>query len=113
MFAVADMSGPTGQMSSMPLNLLPGGPLMALSHLGAAVALAGWLRAGERLLWRVAGRVAVAVLRTVRAALDFDCGWPNPHLRWAAPARTDGSVLRHRLLIHTLQRRGPPLALSA
>ncbi|MCL9797671.1 hypothetical protein, partial [Frankia sp. AgKG'84/4] len=48
------------------VDLLHGGLPMLAGHALAALFLAGWLAAGERLLWRVARGAACAVRRAAR-----------------------------------------------
>lgn len=77
-------------------------------HLLAAVAIAGWLRTGERRLWAAAQRAARAVAAWCRRSAG-----PTPARMEPLPvapasaglgAAGPGAVLRHVLV-----RRGPPL----
>ncbi|MCK9921361.1 hypothetical protein MXD61_05530, partial [Frankia sp. AgPm24] len=93
------------------IDLLPGGPRMALAHLGAALLLAWWLSAGERLLWRAA-RGAVAVARRAadhlrrRRRPAVVCPLPARATPRCRPATDRAPQLAH--LVHLVVRRGPP-----
>jgi hypothetical protein len=101
------MSGARGTMAGQRLDLLPGGPAMALLHLGAALCLAWWLAAGERLLWRAARGVATVARRTVnrlRPLRPLVVPTAVPMSRGPAiDLAVSLCVLRHALI-----RRGPP-----
>lgn len=102
-------SGPLAVLASLvPIN---GGPTMVAAHLVAALALVGWLRAGEAALWRAmrsAGRRAAVWwagwLRLLDVPVLDRLRLPAPHL---ALARARLCSLRH-----TLSRRGPPIAVA-
>ncbi|ORT53459.1 hypothetical protein [Frankia sp. KB5] len=98
--------GPTG------VDLLHGGPTVLGLHLLAAVCLAWWLAAGERLLWRAGLRAATATRRIVRrvrrrlAAPPLPACGPRPMFFLFSPAGTR----RLGLLRYVVARRGPPVA---
>ncbi|GLY77125.1 hypothetical protein [Actinoallomurus iriomotensis] len=83
---------------------------MTFAHVAAAAVSAWWLRRGERAVWRLARRVAAALVRPARALLSAEppvC--VAPRLQTAAP----GAAPRGALLRHVVIRRGPPAALTA
>ncbi|WP_054565693.1 hypothetical protein [Frankia sp. R43] len=93
------------------IDLLPGGPRMALAHLCAAFLLSWWLSTGERLLWRVARRTAAVARRAavrLRRRLRPQTGCPLPAravLRCRPPAGRAPALAQ---LVHLVVRRGPP-----
>lgn len=96
------------------VDLLPGGPGMAVCHLTAALVLAGWLAVGERLLWRVARTAATAARNVARRlrrrqalALPVPVAPFPPVRRRERPPRTVA------YLSHVVVRRGPPAVASA
>lgn len=121
---------PTGPMHGMQLregagalvDLLPGGndPVMFAGHMGAAVLLAWWMAAGERLAFRAIevgvhaalglALRAVAQVRRVTALLAAaaatgDARERSSSRRWVERA---GGRCRLRLVEHAVIRRGPP-----
>lgn len=102
--------------SATGIDLLPGGPRMALAHVGAALLLAWWLSAGERLLWRAARGVAVVARRAVghlrrRRRPAVVCPLPaRTEPRRRPPARRAPQLAQ---LVHLVVRRGPPNLLPA
>ncbi|WP_055407280.1 hypothetical protein [Frankia sp. ACN1ag] len=106
---------PTGTAGTAPgvegIDFLPGGPRMALAHLSAALLLAWWLSAGERLLWRAA-RGAAAVARRAAGRLRrrrrpaVVCPLPARAVPRCRPATDRAPQLAQ--LVHLVIRRGPP-----
>jgi hypothetical protein len=96
------------------VDLLPGGPAMALAHLCAALLLALWLAAGERLVWRVA-RGASAVMRRAagRSRRRRVCPVCPAPPRPAPPVRPRPRVRGLVGLVHVVVRRGPPVVSPA
>ncbi|MEX5636663.1 hypothetical protein [Parafrankia sp. FMc2] len=93
------------------IDLLPGGPRMALAHLCAALLLSWWLAAGERLLWRIARRTAAVARRAavhLRRRLRPPAWRPLPTqtVRWCRPPTGRAHALAQ--LVHLVVRRGPP-----
>jgi hypothetical protein len=87
------------------------GTMMTLAHVVAAIVSAWWLRRGERAVWRLARRVAAAVMRPARAFLPAPLPPSTAPRRWAVP---DGTVEpRSGFLRHVVVRRGPPSLLTA
>jgi hypothetical protein len=87
-----------------------GGATMVLSHAGAAVVAAWWLRRGERAIWRsartLARRAAATVLRPVAALL---AGPPSPPPRRRPAVKTAPEVAPTCVALrHIRMRRGPP-----
>lgn len=102
--------GMARQMGASGLDLLPGGAFMLLGHLAVAALLIGWLRAGERLLWRTAAKVVTAVAEIVERITGR---WPSSGSTRQStlpqrPMREVGHRLRRLMLAGFLVRRGPP-----
>ncbi|KPM55456.1 hypothetical protein ACG83_08930 [Frankia sp. R43] len=98
--------GPAG------VDLLHGGPRVLGLHLLAAVCLAWWLAAGERLLWRAGRRAATATRRIVRRVRRRLAAPPRPVIdprpTWSHFSRAGAQRLV--LLRYAVARRGPPRA---
>ncbi|MFL6052990.1 MAG: MFS transporter [Actinoallomurus sp.] len=94
-----------------PAALASHGPrAMTLAHVTAAAVSAWWLRFGERAVWRLARRAAVAAVRPLRALLSLPAPPPAPcrHV-FAGPMIGPPE----RVLRHVLTRRGPPAPFPA
>ncbi|MEX5636664.1 hypothetical protein [Parafrankia sp. FMc2] len=94
------------------VDLLHGGPTVLGLHLLAAVCLAWWLAAGERLLWRVGRRTATATRRIVRRVRGRLAAPPRPVLgpRLTFSSSVPAAAARLALLRYAVARRGPPAA---
>jgi hypothetical protein len=103
-------AGEHGQHLAHSHSMAPssGGGAMTFAHVAAAVVSAWWLRRGERAVWRLARRVAAAVLRPARALLTPPLPVAAAPRHRAGPARE--SAPREALLRHVVVRRGPPAA---
>lgn len=100
-----------GHLGASGLDLLPGGMFMLFGHLAVAALLIGWLRAGERLLWRAAAKVATVVAEMVDRITE---PWPGTaatrhFTSRLSPRREVSHRLRQLMLEGFLVRRGPPL----
>ncbi|WP_239379963.1 hypothetical protein, partial [Frankia sp. CIT1] len=104
-------AGDMVSQSAVPgVDLLPGGPAMAIAHLLAAVVLACWLAVGERLLWRAARGAATAARRVARRLLRRHVGSARPRAAdLIPPVWWMRRVSRPALLLHVVTRRGPPV----
>ncbi len=104
-------AGDMVSQSAVPgVDLLPGGPAMAIAHLLAAVVLACWLAVGERLLWRAARGAATAARRVARRLLRRHVGSARPPAAdLIPPVWWMRRVSRPALLLHVVTRRGPPV----
>lgn len=83
---------------------------MTFAHVTAAAVSAWWLRRGERAVWRLARRVATALVRPAHALLSAPPVCSAPRFP-AAPSRR--AAPRGILLRHVVIRRGPPAAPAA
>ncbi|WP_322780031.1 hypothetical protein [Frankia sp. Cas4] len=108
-------SGDMALQSAAPgVDLLPGGPAMALAHLLAALVLALWLAVGERLLWRAARGTAAVARRVAGRLLRHRIGFVRPCVvRPVQPVRWLRRAPRLVLLFHVVIRRGPPVLVPA
>jgi len=88
-------------------------PLMAATHVLAAVVVGGWLAVGERALWAVLGFTAAVTVRLVRA-LAAALVLPTPAGTVPVPVAFDRPRIP-RTLQHSpgVTRRGPPRLLVA
>ncbi|MCK9877318.1 hypothetical protein MXD61_09300 [Frankia sp. AgPm24] len=111
--AVAGAGVGTGGGAAVGVDLLPGGPIVAVAHLGAALLLAWWLATGERLLWRAA-RGAVTVARaTLRRLRRRALTWVHPPPARTPPVRRPPPRTAGAARVgHDLVRRGPPARAS-
>ncbi len=95
-------------------HALDAGPLMIVTHTGAAVVVALWLAVGEQALATLLALTVHNVRAAVRALWTSSTG-PVPHRRpvvppadaWHVPTST-GAVVRR-----AITRRGPPLLLGS
>lgn len=78
-------------------------------HVVAAVAVASWLRAGERRAWAAARRAAAALSAHWRRLLVLFERPEALHPEPAPSAVDDPAVAPFPLLRHSVVRRGPPL----
>ncbi|MFI9718760.1 hypothetical protein ACIHFE_03765 [Streptomyces sp. NPDC052396] len=89
------------------------GPWLLLAvHIAVGLLAAGWLRRGEVALARLMRAVAASAFRPLRlaVALRAPVRPANPGIR---PARDTFRLRALPLLIHSVVRRGPPVALAA
>jgi hypothetical protein len=87
------------------------GTTMTLAHVVAAAVSAWWLRRGERAVWRLARRIAAAVVRPARALLAAPppaCATPSFRGVPGVAAAPHPTFLRH-----AVTRRGPPASPAA
>ncbi|EIV94675.1 hypothetical protein [Frankia sp. QA3] len=109
----AEHVGATGGGASSGVDLLPGGLAMAGAHLLAAVVLAWWLAAGERMVWRAARGAAVVARRVVRRLRRRVSPQRTVAGGCALPVFRPVWMRRPVLLRHVVVRRGPPGAVPA
>jgi hypothetical protein len=112
------MQGMPDTASLMPatgsqLQLLPGGWPMLAGHVACAAVLVTWLRGGERLLWRALGAAASTVARVI-ARVTRRPDAPSADTDRRCPLLPSGTIASssHRLIAHSLRRRGPPALAS-
>ena len=106
-------AGPGPSMTGARLDLLPGGPSMALLHLAAAICLAWWMAVGERLLWRAArgvANVARCAAARLRRRQPLVVPTSDADLCRSVPVRAAVPLLELR---HSVIRRGPPAPATA
>lgn len=106
-------AAPGAGMMDGRLDLLPGGPTMALAHVAAACCLAWWLAIGERLLWRVARGAAALARRAVSRLRRRPPTVASPGGSRRQPVAPRVTAPRLLELRHALVRRGPPLVAAA
>ncbi|WP_242422343.1 MULTISPECIES: hypothetical protein [Frankia] len=94
-------------------DLLPGGPAMAVAHLLAALVLAWWLAAGERLLWTVVRRTAAVARRLARCLRRRGSARGPITITGVQPTFRRGCNRLPSLLRHVVVHRGPPVGAPA
>ncbi|MFF9404398.1 hypothetical protein ACF1B0_02520 [Streptomyces anandii] len=86
--------------------------LLLAAHVGVGLLAAGWLRRGERALAELLRAVAATTFRPLLLAVAAVASRRAPAATRPARPAPAASVLRTRLLTHSLGRRGPPHPLT-
>jgi hypothetical protein len=86
--------------------------LLLGAHLGVGLLAAAWLRRGERALAQLLRAVAATTFRPLLLAVAAVTVRPAPTVRRLRRPELAPAVVRDRLLVHSLGRRGPPLPLA-
>ncbi|MEX5632821.1 hypothetical protein [Parafrankia sp. FMc2] len=90
------------------VELFHGGLPVIAGHVLAALFLAGWLAAGERLLWRAARGAASAARRAARRLRCRPAAFRPSAFRPPPAAFPHPPAVRLLPLRHAIARRGPP-----
>jgi hypothetical protein len=102
---------PSGTTAAqMPSTALPW--LLLAIHVSVGLLASWWLRRGEAALHQVLRSVAAAAFRPLLLAATVRTGFiPEPR-RVRPAARTSAGPLAARPLLHSVVRRGPPVAVA-
>ncbi|MET9905948.1 hypothetical protein ABZZ74_03890 [Streptomyces sp. NPDC006476] len=86
--------------------------LLLGAHVGVGLLAAAWLRRGERALAQLLRAVAATTFRPLLLAVAAVTVRPVSTVRRLGRPELAPAVVRDRLLVHSLGRRGPPLPLA-
>ncbi|MEU3336048.1 hypothetical protein ACWCQ1_06705 [Streptomyces sp. NPDC002144] len=86
--------------------------LLLGAHVGVGLLAAAWLRRGERALAQLLCAVAATTFRPLLLAVAAVTVRPASTVRRLGRPELAPAVVRDRLLVHSLGRRGPPLPLA-
>ncbi|MCH5675452.1 hypothetical protein [Streptomyces gilvus] len=86
--------------------------LLLGAHVGVGLLAAAWLRRGERALAQLLRAVAATTFRPLLLAVAAVTVRPASTVRRLGRPELAPTVVRDRLLVHSLGRRGPPLPLA-
>ncbi|MGW2522262.1 hypothetical protein ACWC09_35675 [Streptomyces sp. NPDC001617] len=99
----------TDRLSALLAHATPGTAWLLLgAHVGVGLLAAAWLRRGERALAQLLRAVAATTFRPLLLAVASVTVRPLAAVRRVRRLDLRSSVVRDRLLAHSLGRRGPP-----
>ncbi|MET9217860.1 hypothetical protein ACIOC1_08580 [Streptomyces sp. NPDC088197] len=113
-----------GQVGGQGLSAVPGGAaaaqmpstalpwLLLAVHVTVGLVASWWLRRGEAALHRVLRVMAAAAFRPLLLAVAARTGLAVPPRRFRPAARASAGPLAARPLLHSVVRRGPPVAVA-
>lgn len=87
--------------------------LLLGAHIGVGLLAAAWLRRGERALAQVVGAVTATTFRPLLLAVAAVAVRRTPAVRAPRHPRRRTAVVRDRILVHSLGRRGPPCSVAS
>jgi len=99
----------TDRLSALLTHATPGTAWLLLgAHIGVGMLAAAWLRRGERALAQLLRAVTATTFRPLLLAVAAVAVRPAPAVDGVRRPDARPPVVRDRLLVHSLGRRGPP-----
>jgi len=99
----------TDRLSALLAHATPGTAWLLLgAHIGVGMLAAAWLRRGERALAQLLRAVTATTFRPLLLAVAAVAVRPAPAVDGVRRPDARPPVVRDRLLVHSLGRRGPP-----
>ncbi|MFD3840551.1 hypothetical protein ACFWWC_30480 [Streptomyces sp. NPDC058642] len=87
--------------------------LLLGAHIGVGLLAAAWLRRGERALAQVVGAMTATTFRPLLLAVSAVAVRRTPAARAPRHPGRRTAVVRDRILVHSLGRRGPPCSVAS
>ncbi|MEU6251765.1 hypothetical protein [Streptomyces sp. NPDC047043] len=104
----------TDRLASLLAHADPGTAWLLLgAHVGVGLLAAAWLRRGERALTQLLGSVAATTFRPLLLAVAAVTVRPASAVRRVRRLGLTTAVVRDRILVHSLGRRGPPCSVAS
>jgi hypothetical protein len=106
-------SGGTDRVAALLAHADPATAWLLLgAHIGVGLLAAAWLRRGERALAQLLQAAAATTFRPLLLAVAAVAVRPATPVRRLGRPAPAAAVVRDRLLVHSLGRRGPPCSIA-